>query len=192
MASSSSGAPDWEKTSEPRVDFDRRVGKWRLRMNYTASSKKPTIIVKSSYVSTREEVEAMATWWRLGWEQGNKGKKVNPLTQVNPPTPPDQQQSSDSPPTAEAMATTLPQGEFHSVLCVFSFHFVFNFNCAACCLRLLDVVPVVSRSLHRLARCLRAALRRYSSGAARIRLCCCYTAVLCTCVRMVSVVPLFV
>ena len=77
-------------------------------------------------------------------------------------------------------------------VCVFSFHFVFNFNCAACCLRLLDVVPVVSRSLHRLARCLRAALRRYSSGAARIRLCCCYTAVLCTCVRMVSVVPLFV
>jgi len=180
MASSSYGARDWQKTSEPRVDFDRRVGKWRLRMNYTASSKKPTIIVRSSYVSTREEVEAMLPWWRLGWEQGNKGKKVNPLTQVNPPTPPDQQQSSDSPPTAEAMATTLPQGEFHSVPCVFSFHFVFNFNCAACCLRLLDVVPVVSRRLHRLARCLRAALHRYSSGAARIRLCCCYTAVLCT------------
>ena len=79
------------------------------------------IIVRSSHVSTREEVEAMATWWRLGWEQGNKGKKVNPLTQVNPPTPPDQQQSSDSPPTAEAMATrtTLPQGKFHSVPCVF-------------------------------------------------------------------------
>ena len=77
-------------------------------------------------------------------------------------------------------------------VCVFSFHFMLNFNCAACCLRLLDVVPVVSRSLHRLARCLRAALRRYSSGADRIRLCCCYNAVLCTCVRMVSVVPLFV
>ena len=148
--------------------------------------------MRSSYVSTREEVEAMLPWWWLGWEQGNKGKKVNPPTQVNLPTTPDQQQSSDSPPTAEVMATTLPQGEFHSVPCVFSFHFVFNFNCAACCLRLLDVVPVVSRSLHRLARSLRAALRRYSSGAARIRLCCCYTAVLCTCVRMASVVPLFV
>ena len=67
-------------------------------------------------------------------------------------------------------------------VCLFSFHFVFNFHCAACCLRLLDVVPVVSRRLHHLARCLRAALRRYSSGAARIRLCCCYTAVPCTCV----------
>ena len=118
MASSSYGARDWQKTSEPRVDFDRRVGKWRLRMNYTASSKKTTIIVRSSYVSTREEVEAMLPWWRLGWEQGNKGKKVNPPTQVNLSTPPDQQQSSDSPPTAEAMATTLPQGEFHSVPCV--------------------------------------------------------------------------
>ena len=75
-------------------------------------------------------------------------------------------------------------------VCVFSFHFVFNFHCAACCLRLLDVVPVVSRSLHLLARRLRTALRRYCSGADRIRLCCCYTAVLCTRVRMVSVVPL--
>ena len=37
MASSSYGARDWQKTSEPRVDFDWRVGKWRLRMNYTAS-----------------------------------------------------------------------------------------------------------------------------------------------------------
>ena len=118
MASSSYGARDWQKTSEPRVDFDRGVGKWRLRMNYTASSKKTTIIVRSSYVSTREEVEAMLPWWRLGWEQGNKGKKVNPPTQVNLSTPPDQQQSSDSPPTAEAMATTLPQGKFHSVPCV--------------------------------------------------------------------------
>ena len=133
--------------------------------------KKNTIIVRSSHVSTREEVETMATWCRLGWQQGNKGKKVNPLTQVNPPTPPDQQQSSDSSPTAEVMATrtTFPQGEFHSVLCVFLFHYVFNFNCAACCLRLLDVVPVVSRSLHCLARCLRAALRPYGSGDPRIR-----------------------
>ena len=71
----------------------------------------------------------MAPWWRLGWEQGNKGKKVNPLTQVNPPTPPDQQQSSDSPPTAEAMATrtTLPQGEFYFVPCVFFVPFCVEF-----------------------------------------------------------------
>ena len=124
---------------------------------------KKNVIVRSSYVSTCKEVEAMATWWRLGCEQGNKGKKVNPLTQVNPPTPPDQQQSSDSPSTAEAMATrtTLPQGEFHSVPCFFRsirllMDCVFNFNRAACCLRLLDVVPVVSRSLHCLARCLRS------------------------------------
>ena len=52
--------------------------------------KKPTIIVKSSHASTREEVEAMTTWWQLGWEQENKGKKVSPVAQVNPPTPPDQ------------------------------------------------------------------------------------------------------
>ena len=89
--------------------------------------KKNTIIVRSSYVGTREEVEAMATWWRLGWAPWNKGKKVNPLTQVNPHTPPDQQQRSDFPPTAETMATrtTLPQGEFHSVMCVFFVHLVY-------------------------------------------------------------------
>ena len=70
----------------------------------------------------------MTTWWRLGWEQGNKGNKVNPHTQVNPPTPPDQQQSSVSPPS-EAMATrtTLPQGEFHSVPCVFFVSFCVEF-----------------------------------------------------------------
>ena len=188
MASSSYGARDWQKTSEPRVDFDRGVGKWRLRMNYTASSKKTTIIVRSSYVSTREEVEAMLPWWRLGGEQGNKGKKVKPPTG---------QPTHTSGPTANAYSRS--DGYYSSArrvpfraVCVFSFHFVFNFDCAACCLRLLDVVPLVSRRLHRLARCLRAALRRYSSGAARIRLCCCYTAVLCTCVIMVSVVPLFV
>ena len=83
-------------------------------------------------------------------------------------------------------ASSIPCG-----VCVFV-PFCVQFYCPASCLRLLDVVPLVSRSLHRLARCLRAALRRYSSGAARIRLCCCYTAVLCTCVIMVSVVPLFV
>ena len=148
--------------------------------------------MRSSYVSTREEVEAMLPWWRLGWEQGNKGKKVNPPTG---------QPTRTSGPTAKLRlsAYSRSDGYYSSArrvpfraVCVFSFHFVFNFDCAASCLRLLDVVPVVSRRLHRLARCLRAALRRYSSGAARIRLCCCYTAVLCTCVIMVSVVPLFV
>ena len=38
MASSSSGAGDWKKTSKPRVDFDRRAQKWRLKINYTLSS----------------------------------------------------------------------------------------------------------------------------------------------------------
>ena len=139
-------------------------------------------------------MSALARRWKQcylggGWV-GNRGTKARRSTrpQANLPTPPDEQQSSDSPPTAEAMATTLPQGEFHSVPCVcFRSILCYNFNCAACCLRLLDVVPVVSRSLHRLARSLRAALRRYSSGAARIRLCCCYTAVLCTCVGRTAV-----
>ena len=125
----------------------------------------------------------MLPWWRLGGEQGNKGKKVNPPT--GQPT-----HTSGPTATLRLPAYSRSDGYYSSArrvplraVCVFSFHFVFNFNCAACCLRLLDVVPVVSRSLHRLARCLLAALRRYSSGAARIRLCCCYTAVLCTCVE---------
>jgi len=69
-------------------------------------------------------MSALARRWKQcylggGWV-GNRGTKARRSNrpQANLPTPPDQQQSSDSPPTAEAMATTLPQGEFHSVPCV--------------------------------------------------------------------------
>ena len=71
----------------------------------------------------------MIPWWRLGWEQGNKGRKVNPTTQVNPPTPPDHQ-----------------QGKFDSVMLVL-WYVPRLFNCAACCLRLFDVVSALSGSL---------------------------------------------
>ena len=140
-------------------------------------------------------MSALARRWKQcylggGWV-GNRGTKATRSTRPHRSTHPHLQTNS------KAQTPRLQQkrwlllfrkaSSFRAV-CVFSFHFVFNFNCAACCLRLLDVVPVVSRSLHRLARCLRAALRRYSSGAARKRLCCYYTAVLFTCVRMVSVV----
>lgn len=105
MASSSSGANQWKKTSEPKVEFDRTKGKWRLRMQYTASSKKRTEIVRSVYFSTREEVEATIPWWRLGWEQGHRGKKVDP------PTPPGQERSSGSAPASSSVAAALPPGE---------------------------------------------------------------------------------
>ena len=42
MASSSSGAGDWEKTSEPRVNYGGKVGKRRMKMNYTTSKKTPS------------------------------------------------------------------------------------------------------------------------------------------------------
>ena len=51
----------------------------------------------------------MLPWWRLSWEQGHKGKNVDP------PTPPDQQQRSRSARTAGPVAATLPPGEFNSV-----------------------------------------------------------------------------
>ena len=69
-------------------------------------------------------MSALARRWKQcylgGSWVGNRGTKARRSTrpQANLPTPPDEQQSSDSPPTAEAMATTLPQGEFHSVPCV--------------------------------------------------------------------------
>ena len=166
MSSSSSGAPDWEKISEPRVDFDRRVEKWRLRMDYTASSKKPTIIVKSSYVSQHS---------RGGGSNGNfvaaelgTGEQRQEGQTAHRPTYPHLRTNSKRLQQKRWLllfrkASSIPCG-----VCVFV-PFCVQFYCPASCLRLLDVVPLVSRSLHRLARCLRAALRRYSSGADRIR-----------------------
>ena len=193
MASSSDGARDWQKTSEPRVDFDRRVGKWRLRMNYQVHSKlKKTHHHREIIVCQRSRGGSNATLVAAGLGTGGQRHEGQPAHTGRP--------THTSGPTAKLRlsAYSRSDGYYSSArrvpfraVCVFSSHFVFNFDCAACCLRLLDVVPVVSRRLHRLARCLRAALHRYSSGAARIRLCCCYTAVLCTCVRMVSVCLLY-
>ena len=65
----------------------------------------------------------MLPWWRLGGEQGNKGKKVKPPTG---------QPTHTSGPTANAYSRS--DGYYSSArrvpfraVCVFSFHFVFNF-----------------------------------------------------------------
>eukprot|EP00904_Undaria_pinnatifida_P010521 jgi/Undpi1/659/HiC_scaffold_10.g04123.m1 len=52
----------------------------------------------------------MLPWWRLSWEQGHKGKNVDP------PTPPDKQQRSRSARTAGPVATTLPPGKYRNSL----------------------------------------------------------------------------
>ena len=56
-------------------------GKWRLRLSYTASTKN-TVRVQSPWFDTREEAEATASWWRLSWEQGNNGERINPHTHI--------------------------------------------------------------------------------------------------------------
>ena len=79
-----------------------------------------------------------------GLAAGQQGRKVNPPTQVNPPTPPYQQQSSDSAPTAESMSATLAQGKFYTVMWVWWFVLIappafcgcstWSVGCRLCCL----------------------------------------------------------
>ena len=88
----------WKKTSPPVALKDTRRGGWRLKLNYTQSRRKKTLAKFSRYFETEEEARATATWWRLSWEQGNKGNYVDPHTD------PDE---VSSPATAD-----LPKGEF--------------------------------------------------------------------------------
>ena len=91
-------AVEWEKTSFPVAVEDKRYNKWRLRLQYTRSKKKrKTQRVLSEYFDTEDEANASASWWRTSWEQGHKGKRINPQTD------PDQ---------VTMDAAELPQGEF--------------------------------------------------------------------------------
>lgn len=64
-------------------------------MRYTAKKKKP-VGVQSAYFDTKEEAEASEDWWRLSWEQGHKGERIDAGTQ------PGERSADDS----------VPQGEF--------------------------------------------------------------------------------
>lgn len=68
---------EWEKTSVPAVFEDKKRGVWKLRLQFTASKKVATRRVCSGGFATREEAEASMTWWRLSWEQGHKGKRID-------------------------------------------------------------------------------------------------------------------
>ena len=68
---------EWEKTSVPAAFEDKRRGVWKLRLQYTESKKRATRRVCSRGVATREEAEAAMTWWRLSWEQGHKGERMD-------------------------------------------------------------------------------------------------------------------
>ena len=86
---------NWECTSQPGLNFDKSVGKWRLKMRYTAKKRKP-VGVQSAYFDTKEEAQASEDWWRLSWEQGHKGERIDAGTQ------PGERSADDS----------VPQGEF--------------------------------------------------------------------------------
>ena len=67
---------EWEKTSIPVIREDKRKGKWRLRLRYSPRKSAKPKQVSSADFNTREEAEAAASWWRLSWEQGNKGHGI--------------------------------------------------------------------------------------------------------------------
>ena len=67
----------WKSTSAPVVVHDKRTGKWRLNLRYTPTKKK-TRRVQSRWYDTEDEAKATADWWRLSWEQGNQGERVDP------------------------------------------------------------------------------------------------------------------
>lgn len=64
-------------------------------MRFNAKKKRP-VGVQSAYFDTQQEAEASEDWWRLSWEQGHKGKRIDAGAQ------PDEDSADDS----------LPQGEF--------------------------------------------------------------------------------
>ena len=97
MATHTPAVKRWARTSSPAVTQDRGRGKWRLRLSYTASTKEKTVRVQSTWFDTREEAEGTASWWRLSFEQGNNGERINPHTH------PDQ--------VPAAAAANLPPGE---------------------------------------------------------------------------------
>ncbi|CAM9925272.1 unnamed protein product, partial [Ectocarpus sp. 13 AM-2016] len=68
----------------PVINHDKSADRWRLELNFTPKKKK-TARKRSAWYPTREEAEASASWWRLSWEQGNNGKKINPGTQPDEP-----------------------------------------------------------------------------------------------------------
>ena len=84
MATDAQNTQRWESTSAPVINHDKSADRWRLELNNTPKKKK-TARKRSAWYTTREEAEASASWWRLSWEQGNSGKKINPGTQPDEP-----------------------------------------------------------------------------------------------------------
>ena len=68
---------EWEKTFIPVIQEDKRRGKWRLRLRYAPRKSAKPKQVSSADFNTRKEAEAAASWWRLSWEQGNKGHGID-------------------------------------------------------------------------------------------------------------------
>ena len=60
---------EWEKTSIPVIQKDKRRGKLRLRLRYAPRKSAKPKQVSSADFNTREEAEAAASWWRLSWER---------------------------------------------------------------------------------------------------------------------------
>lgn len=107
MASSSPASPPWVKTSAPVIHKEKCSGKYRLSLRFTAWKSAKIIRKLSKKFDTREEALAASVGWRRDWEQGRKGKPVDPAlvgAGVNSP-------ASVAAPALEV----LPQGE--SIVC---------------------------------------------------------------------------
>lgn len=110
MATSAPIGPLWAKTSAPRVHQESRCGRYRLSLRFTSSKgRKPKKKLGTRMFGTREEADAAAHGFRLSWEQGRRGKLIDPAM-AHPAT---SSASSASPLPAG------PAGESCHVSCVF-------------------------------------------------------------------------
>lgn len=105
MATTCHDQMQWQKTSVPMKYMDKRYGTWRLRMTYTPSKKLKTKVVQSTKFKSAEEAEEAIHWWRLSWELGQKGVKIDPKTHG------DQHSCSTSVANGGSKTANLPQGE---------------------------------------------------------------------------------
>lgn len=103
MASSLRGNEEWSRTSDPRVNFDGKVGKWRLKKNFTLGVKNFAILRQSPGGGSNDTLLAPQLRTRV---QRRK---------ADPPPRPDQLKNSGLGPAAEWVAVKLPSGECGSV-----------------------------------------------------------------------------
>ena len=61
--------------------LDKNSGKWLLKMWFTRSKKCKTKLVQSRNFESEKEASETASSWRLSWERGSHGDKIDPMSQ---------------------------------------------------------------------------------------------------------------